>query len=184
MMYESRSIDPKVLDFFAPWLVKAANGSWAFEPHGGIAGVLQPIMVRQHLLFYSPLDVLCFCHFQPKWLQRPGSCAFSAIGYKPVSGRLQELKRQLPNARTLGIFDNDLCGKVLDCKVALWLMGRDADFSYVKDMVNIEYRDKRFRIPEPKFSLHRFRMLTGIRSGYRTVKPKGFVSFTAMLSQR
>lgn len=183
-MHESGSIDQKVLDFFTPWLEKTVQGSWSFLPQRGIAGLLQPVMVRQHLLFYSALDALCFCYFQPIWLQRPGSCAFSAIGFQPTSGQVQELKNQLPNARTIGVFDDDLCGKVLDCKVALWLTGRDANFDYAKDMVNIHYRDKEFSIPEPEFSLHRFRMLSGFRSAFRTIKPHAHISFKTMLAHR
>jgi len=183
-MYESEGIDPKVLDFFAPWLEKTANGSWTFVPQGGIAGLLQPVMVRQHLLFYSAFDVLCFCHFQPIWLQRPGSCAFSAIECHPTSGQLLEMKNQMPNARTIGVFDDDLCGKVLDCKVALWLMGRDADFDYAEGTVTIDYRNTLLRIPEPEFSLHRFRIISGFRSSFRTIKPHVHISFTTMFAQR
>lgn len=182
-MYESEGIDPKVLDFFAPWLEKTTHGSWAFVPKQGIIGLLHPVMVRHHLLFYSALDVLSFCHFQPIWLKRPGSCAFSTLGYRPTSGLLQKLKNQLPNARTIGVFDDDLSGKVLDCRAALWIAGRDADFHYTKDTVNIDYRAKKFCIPEPEFSLHRFRVLSGFRSSFRTIKPPSHASFTTMFAQ-
>lgn len=183
-MYESEGFDLKVMDFFAPWLEKTTYGSWAFLPQDGIAGLLQPAMVRQHLLFYSALDALCFCHFQPIWLQRPGSCTFSAVGFQPNSGQLLELKYQLPNARVIGVFDDDLCGKVLDCKVALWLRDRDADFDYAEDIVNIQYRDNKFCVPELEFSLHRFRMLSGFRSSFRTIKPHVNISFRTMFAQR
>src|SRR5690606_30096333 len=178
------SFDPKMLDFFAPWLEKTAQGSWAFVLQSGIAGLLQPVMVRHHLLFYSALDALCFCHFHPTWLQRPGSCAFSAIGYRPTFDQLQQLKHQLPNAKTIGVFDDDLCGKVLDCKIALWLMERDAHIDYAEGMVNVHYRDKVFCIPEPEFSLHRFRVLSGFRSSFRTIKPHVSISFTTLFAHR
>src|SRR3546814_16875479 len=85
-------------------------------------------MARQHCLFHTAIDALCFCHFHPNLLARVGSNVFTVIGLRPTAGQLLELKYGYTNARTIGVFDDDLCGRVLDCKVALWQMARDASF--------------------------------------------------------
>lgn len=146
------------------------------------AGVVEPYMARQHLLFHTTIDVLCFCHLYPHLLSRQGNNVFTALGLLPNAEQIQVLKKRFPNARMVGVFDDDLCGRVLDCKVTLWKRYKDVSFTLIDKRVFFEYRGNNFDIPESKFSLHRLRTITGIRSSYRTIKPKGFVSFTSMLT--
>ncbi|WP_262245796.1 hypothetical protein [Parapedobacter soli] len=171
-------IDTGVLEYFAPWI--GSDGCSLT----GTAGTLEPSMARQHFLFHTAMDTLCFCQLHPKLLERPGSNVFTAIGLWPTASRMLELKTLFPNARTVGVFDDDLCGRVLDCKVALWQMRRDASFFLHNHKVTIIYRNSIFNVPVPNFSLHRFRKVTGMRSTYRTVKPKGCVSFSVLLVGR
>lgn len=176
------------MDFFMPWLETSPDGALHFVPDAGhgeavtrSAGVADPVMVRRHFLFYSAIDALCFCNLHPGWLQGPGSCAFSTLGLLPTASQLKALQQRFPNATMAGVFGNDLFGRVLDCRIALWLMGKDARFHYADGIVCCDYRGRPFRIPEPEFSLHRFRQLSGLRSAYRTFKPKsGFTSFREM----
>lgn len=174
-----RLIDGKVLEYFARWLDCPPDSIARFT---GTAGMAEPHMARQHFLFHTAIDALCFCHLHIHLLDRPGNNIFTAIGLRPTAVQLLEIKRRFPNARTVGVFDDDLCGRVLDCKVALWQMGRDASFMWDGGEVAFTYRCRAFRVPAPDFSLHRFRTLTGMRSTYRTLKPKGFASFASMLA--
>ena len=174
-----RNIDAKVLEYFARWLDRPQGSMVELT---GTAGMEEPHMARQHFLFHTARDALCFCQLHIHLLDRPGNNVFTAIRLRPTAARLLELKSRFPNARTVGVFDDDLCGRVLDCKVALWQTGRDASFIWGGGEVAFTYRDRTFRVPEPRFSLHRFRTLTGMRSTYCTLKPKGFVSFAAMLA--
>lgn len=178
MMLLLQHVDRRVQDYFAPWLDDTAG---AVPILTGTVGVVEPRMARQHFLFHTAVDALCFCHFHPNLLARAGSNVFTVIGLRPTAGQLLELKHRYSNAKTVGVFDDDLCGRVLDYKVALWQMGRDASFILDDGMVSFAYRGSAFRVPAPRFSLHRFRMLTGMRSTYRTLKPRGFVSFTTMV---
>lgn len=144
----------------------------------------EPSVARQHFLFHTAIDALCFCHMHPELLKRPGSNVFTVIGLSPDAVQVKELAGRYPNARTVGVFDDDLCGRVLDCRVALWLLGRDTVFRLDDGEVVFAHRQNTFRIAEPSFSLYRFRTLTGLRSSYRTFKPRGAVSFSAMLAER
>lgn len=177
MMLLLQHVDRRVQDYFAPWL----DDTGAVLIPKDTVGVVEPHMARQHFLFHTAIDALCFCHLHPNLLSRAGSNVFTVIGLRPTAGQLLELKHRYSNARTVGVFDDDLCGRVLDSKVALWQMGRDASFILDDGMVAFAYRGNTFRVPAPGFSLHRFRTLTGMRSTYRTLKPRGFVSFTTMV---
>jgi len=172
-------IDSRVRDYFAPWMDFGPAGMPILKAMGSAA---EPYMARQHFLFHTAVDALCFCHLHPQLLGRPGSNVFSVIGLLPTAAQLLALGSRYPNARTVGVFDDDLCGRVLDCKVALWLMRRDTAFRLDDGQVIFTHKANRMCVPVPEFSLHRFRMLTGLRSTYRTVKPKGAVSFAALLA--
>ncbi|WP_141202029.1 hypothetical protein [Sphingobacterium cellulitidis] len=174
-------IDSRVRDYFAPWMDITPAGIPILK---AMEGATEPHMARQHFLFHTAIDALCFCHLHPRLLARPGSNVFTVIGLKPTAGQLLALGDRYPNARTVGVFDDDLYGRVLDCRVALWLMRRDTVFRLDDGQVTFSHRDSTVRIPVPEFSLHRFRVLTGFRSTYRTVKPKGAVSFAALLAHR
>lgn len=178
-MLSLQHIDSRVRDYFAPWMDITPAGTPILKAMDSVA---EPHMARQHFLFHTAIDALCFCHLHPQLLGRPGSNVFTVIGLLPTAPQLLVLRSRYPNARTVGVFDDDLCGRVLDCKVALWLMRRDVVFRLDDGQVVLSHGGKPLRIPVPGFSLHRFRVLTGLRSDYRTIKPKGAVSFSAMLA--
>ncbi|MGO3305171.1 MAG: hypothetical protein ACTILG_00685 [Sphingobacterium sp.] len=177
-MLSLQHIDSRVRDYFAAWMDITPAGTPILKVMDSAA---EPHMARQHFLFHTAIDALCFCHLHPQLLGRPGSNVFTVIGLLPTATQLLALRYRYPNARTVGVFDDDLCGKVLDCKAALWLMRRDTVFRLDDGQVVFSHRGGQLRIPVPEFSLHRFRVLTGLRSAYRTIKPKGAVSFSAML---
>ncbi len=198
-------IKPAVQDFFAPWLKMTAEEEvglvypggekspvWEIiSPYGSLvpttggvwcAGAEHPLMVRHNFLFYSATEALCFCSLHTRWLSRPGSIVFSALGLLPSVGQIGMLRRRFPNSRLHIVFGSDLPGRVMDCKAALWSKGKNAHFLVQQDGVSVHYLGKTFLIPVPKFSLHRFERESGLRAGLRTHKPKaGFSSFLEMI---
>lgn len=174
-----KSIDPKLLNYFSPWMDCSIPEKVTFLE---TAGLVEPSMARQHFLFHTAFDLLCFCHFYPHWTHSPGSNVFSVLGLRPSAVQIQSFRNRFPNARTIAVFDDDLCGRVLDCKTALWAINRDASFLLLEGEIHIRYRSTDFRIPAERFSLHQFRGFTGMRSNFRTIKPKGHVSFKTMLT--
>lgn len=174
-------VDPRVQDYFADWMDFAFTGIVANRE---TLGVIDPNIARQHFLFYTAMDALCFCHFYRQLLKNPGSNVFSAIGFNPCTEKLRQLKLQFPNARTIGVFDNTVLGRVLDCKVVLAHRKQEVSFVLIDGAVLFSYKGKDFVVPEAVFSLHRFRVLTGIRSNYRAIKPKGAISFAQLFAQQ
>jgi hypothetical protein len=140
-----------------------------------------PSQVRHLFLSHSATDILCFCHFNTGWLNSADSVAFAALGLIVSSGQIHFLKRLFFNAKFHLLFDEGITGRVSDCKVAIWLNGKDADFSANGDDLHIFYNQNKFIIPIQLFSLHRFEKMVGIRSNIRTHKPKrGFNSYYDM----
>jgi hypothetical protein len=176
-MSSIRHINGTVQDFFSPLLDCTA----ALPVLRDTVGLVEPFMARQHFLFHTAMDALYFCHVHPHLLDRPGTNLFTVIGLRPAAGQILGFRNRFPNARTVGVFDDDLCGRVLDCKIALWQIRRDTAFILEDYDIVFTWKGSTFRIPSVCFSLHRFRMDTGLRSTYRTVN--GAVSFAAMVAE-
>jgi hypothetical protein len=133
---------------------------------------LDPPQVSHLFLSHSAAEILCFCQFNPHWLDSPGKVAFAALGLLPTADQVVFLKKRVPNAKIHTLFDTGVTGRVIDCKVALWLRKIDALFLVAGDLVEIRFRRNNFSIPSCAFSLNRFEKITGLRSGIRTHKSK------------
>ncbi|MFD2964391.1 MULTISPECIES: hypothetical protein [Olivibacter] len=155
-------------EYWSPGLhkVPVSVGIWLVH-EGSLA------QVRHLFLSHSAADILCFCQLSPDWLTLPGNVAFAALGLLAIADQVRFLKECFGNAKVHMLFDAEITGRVTDCKAALWLSGKDATFSIFDDIVQIGYRRRKFNIPVPVFSLHRFEKTVALRSNIRTHKPKG-----------
>jgi len=170
-------IDSGVKDYFAAWISFNTSDRKTL-------GLIELGLVRQHFLCYTTSDILYFCHFHKHLLKNPGSNIFTAIGYNPSRTFLLQLKNQFPKVRTVTVFDDDLFGRILDCKVLLAYLKIEMNFKLQNGQVFFCYKSKDYAVPESIFSLHSFRTFTGMRSNNRTIKPKGAVSFRQLLAQK
>ena len=131
-----------------------------------------PVSVTHLFIGHSASDLLCFCHYYPNWVNPPCLSAFASLGLLPTKEQFTWLKTLLPNAKIHAVFDSGISGRVADCKVAMWQLGKNARFRLTDDHGEFYYNKKKYRIPINIFSLSRFEKLSGIRSGIRTHKPK------------
>lgn len=151
--------------------VPLSSGIWVV--HNGIHA-----QVRHLFIGHSAADILCFSQLRQEWLKPTGNVAFVATGLQPSVSQIAFLRDSFVNAKLHTLFDADLIGRVTDCKIALWYVGKAASFKVVNDQVEIYYRNSKFRLPSQSFSLNQFEKITGFRSGVRTHKPKdNFTSF-------
>ncbi len=152
-------------------LVPRSPGTWLF-----FTGF--QIQVRHLFLSHSATDILCFCHYSPAWLKQSESIAFATLGLVVSTDQIHYLKSLFLNAKVHTVFDDGIIGRVTDCKIALWMKGKDAEFKLTGDCMLVLYNKKRFSIPLEEFSLSRFEKTVSLRSGIRTHKPKeGFNSY-------
>lgn len=144
-----------------------------------------PVSVTHLFMGHSASDLLCFCHYHPNWVNLSCLSAFASLGLLPTKEQFNWLKTLFPNAKIHTVFDTGISGRVADCKVATWQLGKNARFRLADDHGEFYYNKKKYRIPVNIFSLSRFEKLSGIRSGIRTHKPKApfetfYQSFTNM----
>jgi hypothetical protein len=195
------NIRPEITSFFKPYFQSNANGclifkfgnaayeSWAFGSHiipstdeVWLAGAAYPDLITDLYISYSATDLICFTSQRPQYLLRhPEQQAFAALGLLPANSQVQFLKDLFPFARWHLLFSPDLLGKIADVGIASWYKGYHVSFRMNDSRVSIKFRGKAFYLDGNFFSLHRFELATGLRSGIRTHKPpQGLPSFTVL----
>ncbi len=135
------------------------------------AGGELPALVRRVYVFSSAINAIAFFHFYPDKLRQPEYVAVASLGLVPCKLQVQYLDDKYPNAEVCVVFDNDILGRVADCKVALWLKENDAAFMYEAETLKINYHGRPYHISESDFSLFNFQKQTGLRLRVRTYKP-------------
>jgi hypothetical protein len=137
-----------------------------------------PRSVRELFLSHSHQEACCFVHYQNRWKRDADTVAFVVLPLAPTASCIKTLLIDYPNARFHLLFGNELTGKILDCKVMLWLRYQDALFTLKNAQVDIQMPDKYLVIPEQAFSLSQFKKQTGLRARVRTHKPeRNYTSF-------
>lgn len=147
-------------------LVPTSSGTWLVS-HGF------PIQIRHLFLSHSAADIFCFCQYQPDWLKVCDNIAFAALGLVASKAQIIFLKDRFVNAKIHTLFDAGITGRVTDCKVALWMKGKDATFKVDSGQIAVFYNRNEITIPIEAFSLNRFEKKVALRTGIRTHKPKG-----------
>ena len=106
-----------------------------------------PVSVTNLFIGHSASDILCFCHYFPNWVSPTCLCAFASLGLLPTKEQFIWLKTLFPNAKIHTVFDAGISGRVADCKVATWQIGKSARFSLVDEYGEFYCNKKRYRIP-------------------------------------
>lgn len=135
------------------------------------AGGELPALVRRVYVFSSAINAIAFFHFYPDKLRPPEHVAVASLGLVPCKLQSEYLGGKYPNAKVFAVFDNDILGRVADCKLALWLKGKDAKFMYEAETLKINYQGRLYQNPGSDFSLFSFQKQTRLRLGVRTYKP-------------
>ncbi|WP_345212742.1 hypothetical protein [Mucilaginibacter gynuensis] len=139
-----------------------------------------PRLVMQVYLFCTGLEMLCFCNLRPDVLNNQINVAFVALGLCPDQQDIKQLRTRYPFANFNCVFGNDLLGKVLDCKVAMWYHDRDLSTLCDGTTVIFKYENKVIRLNADRVSLDIFKRTMRLKTNIKTLKPAGgFISFLA-----
>ena len=131
-----------------------------------------PVSVSDLFIGHSASELLCFCHYHTGLISGTYQSAFAALGLVPGREQFARLRSLFPNAKIHTVFDTGISGRVADCKIATWQLGKQASFTLSDDHGELYCNKRQYRIPIDIFSLSRFEKLAGIRSGIRTHKPQ------------
>ena len=129
---------------------------------------LPPITILTACIFYEKRDALkVLCEGT---IVKAQYTAMVTVGFLPIPENIDSIRSTFENARFRTVFDNDLPGIVLACKVALWLKGLDAAFLISSNQVIFIFKSGESSCLESLFSLNRFCKLTGFRTNVRPLQ--------------
>lgn len=150
---------------------EVASGIWKARNHF-------PPSVTDLFIASACLDILCFTHFFPYYVDNSLSVAFASMGYLPCKEYIRELIYEFPNAKIHLIAENSLIWKIFDCKIALLSRSIDSKFRINGHQIQIEFGSQSLVLPIERLSLNFFEVISGKRFAVRTYKPvKGFLNF-------
>jgi len=195
------NIRTEAADFFKPFYQNGPDGavlfsyaktafeSWTLRSHRipvtheiWLAGAAYPNLITDLYIGYSAAELVCFAsQHTHDTLRQPEHQAFASLGLLPEDKQVQFLKTLFPYARWHLVFHADLLGKIADAAIAAWYKCYPVSFRINDSRISIKFRGKAFYFDSSTFSLHRFEVATGLRSGIRTHKPpRGLQSFTKL----
>jgi len=79
--------------------------------------------------------------------------ALATVGFLLIPENVGSIRSTFQNARFRTVFDSDLPGMVLACKVALWLKGIDASFLISSNQVIFTFKSGEFHVWNRRFHL-------------------------------
>ena len=138
-------------------------------------------LMRQVFICSSAMEAISWlnCHFTCFGMIE--NLLFLAIGSKLAESQFNRIRHALPGRKYRLLFGNDLLGRICDLKAATLLIGNPAEIALEGDELQINFRDKCFRIPCKGFSLNAFERISGFRFNVSTHKPGQHSSWFSQL---
>ena len=107
--------------------------------------------------------------------------SFIAIGNLPNYAQLSWIRSNYPKQKFTLVFGKDLLGRLADIRVAAGLKHHRAKMTHLGQEIQISYRNILYTFGQDRLSLSAFEKATGLRTGFRTAKPKGFDTYLQQL---
>ncbi|WP_183573774.1 hypothetical protein HDF18_08285 [Mucilaginibacter sp. X5P1] len=192
-------IRPEIQQFFAPACRCDENGNLIFSygclteiyglayhlvptaTHYWISGDEIDSTVRRIIICGSAMDAIAWLNCNSALSNVNQGLQFIAIGNSLDEQQLLMLRKQKQCCKYSLLFPKDLLGHIFDLKIASVLQGYSAKVSISGECLEIEFRNRRFKIACEDFSLSRFERLSGFRFNVKTLKPRQHVSWLRQL---
>jgi len=192
-------IRPEIQQLFSPFCRNDENGNLCFSYGSqtevyGLAYHLIPAAteywvsgdevdstVRSIIICSSAMEAIAWLNCNSALLTANHGLRFMAIGNSLDEQQLGTLRKQKTFGKYNLLFPQDLVGHIFDLKIASVLQGYCAEVSISGEHLEIEFRNRRFKIACEDFSLSRFERLSGFRFNVKTLKPRQHVSWLRQL---
>ena len=107
--------------------------------------------------------------------------SFIALGNLPHYGQLQWIKAHYPKRKFTLVFGKDLLGRLADIRVAAGLKNRTVRLLRSDIQIQITCNNEVYGFDQENLSLSAFEKASGLRTGFRTAKPKDFDTYLEQL---
>ena len=106
---------------------------------------------------------------------------FIAIGNLPHPPQLKWIASHYPKRKYTLVFGKDLLGKLADIRVAAGLKNKAIRLLRSDSKIQISCNNQHYEFEPDSLSLSSFEKVSGLRTGYRTAKPKDFDTYLDQL---
>lgn len=130
--------------------------------------------VTQTFVCSSPMEAMAYLSlYHTRYdLQTLGICCIGSSVPKSV---------HLPKSKTTLLFDNDLVGRLWDIRIACLIRDKPVHIVYENQHCAFKLINRSFQLPVDQVSLSAFEKAAGIRTGIKTAKAKGHITFLQQL---
>jgi hypothetical protein len=129
----------------------------------------------------SAMEAVAWYALNYAWYRDPLDFLFVSLGNLPCEEQIAWLKREFPKRKFSLVFGDHVLGGLCDIKVGLLLAGYKAALRWQKEKAGICVVGRTIWLNASHCSLNRFEKTSGIRTGIRTRKPPGYVTYLAKL---
>ena len=106
---------------------------------------------------------------------------FIAIGNLPHPAQLKWIISHYPKRKYTLVFGKDLLGRLADIRVAAGLKNKAIRLLRSDSKIQISCNNQQYVFDPDNLSLSSFEKVSGLRTGYRTAKPKDFDTYLDQL---
>ena len=106
---------------------------------------------------------------------------FIAIGNLPHQEQLKWITSHYPKRKYTLVFGKDLLGRLADIRVAAGLKNKTIRLLRSDSKIQISCNNQQYEFEPDNLSLSSFEKASGLRTGYRTAKPKDFDTYLNQL---
>ena len=139
-------------------------------------------------MFESAIEAICYAEYKhsltASW--NIENSLFLSLGKQPSSRAMEWILENLSKKYFVFVFPNTFLGKVIDCKMAAFISGKEIKIKHHFEFVFLDYKNETFSLETKLFSLTAVKRITGIqnRLGKDEKAPKCFLTFRDYLASK
>ncbi|WP_295668133.1 hypothetical protein [uncultured Mucilaginibacter sp.] len=138
-------------------------------------------LAREVIITSTAMEAIAYLSVNLHRYSDLDTLSFIALGNLPHYGQLQWIKSHYPKRKFTLVFGKDLLGRLADIRVAAGLKNQAVRLLRTDLQIQIMCNDEVYRFDPEVLSLSAFEKASGLRTGFRTSKPKEFDTYLEQL---
>ena len=136
---------------------------------------------REVIITATAMEAIAYLSINLHRYPNLDALTFIAIGNLPHPAQLKWIASNYPKRKYTLVFGKDLLGRLTDIRVAAGLQNRTIRLLRSDSKIQISCNNQQYEFEPESLSLSAFENASGLRTGYRTAKPKDFDTYLDQL---
>jgi hypothetical protein len=138
-------------------------------------------LAREVIITSTAMEAIAYLSYSLHRYPDLDALSFIALGNLPHYGQLQWIKSHYPNRKFTLVFGRDLLGRLADIRVAAGLKNRSVRLLRSDLQIEVLCENEVYSFDPESLTLSAFEKASGMRTGFRTAKPKDFDTYLEQL---